>query len=51
VAHGVVKFWWEGRGFEDRGDVVVAVGGVRLTGCEMTVYETEGGIVDDESDY
>jgi len=51
VAHGVVEFGWEGGGFEDCGDVVVAVGGVGLAGCEMTVYKTEGGIVDDESDY
>lgn len=51
VAHGVVEFRWEDSGFEDCGDVVVAVRGMGLAGREMTVYETEGGIVDDESDY
>jgi len=51
VAHGIVEFGWEGSRFEDCGDIIVAVSGVGLSRCEMTVYETEGGIVDDETDY
>ena len=51
VAHGIVEFGWEGGGFEDCGDIIVAVSGVGLPRCEMTVYETEGGIIDDETHY
>jgi hypothetical protein len=51
VPHGVVEFGWEGSRFEDCGDIIIAMGGMGLSCCEMTVYETEGGIIDDETDY
>lgn len=37
-------------GLEDGGDVGVAVLCCVLAGCEMAVYEAEGGIVEDEAD-
>jgi hypothetical protein len=51
MTHGIVEFGWESSRFEDCGDVVVAMGGVGLSRCEMTVYETKRRIVDDETDY
>ena len=47
----VVEFGGERGGFEDVGYVVVAVRCVGLAGCQMTIDETKGGIVDDEADY
>ena len=47
----VIQFGGEGGRFEDVGYVVVTVCCVGLAGCQMTIDETEGGIVDDEANY
>lgn len=45
VAGGVVEFGGEGGGFEDVGNVVVAVRCVGLAGCEMAIHKAERRVV------